>query len=261
VLSSTFLIFWAGTGHQTFPADRPGYFKIIFYINGNQNVHERGLAVNTKGTTSTIAGYVTVVSVITFLILLAVLHFLEPAFNPPHLISEYELGTFGFLMSFAFFCMGAGTIFLTRAIWSDLRTKSGHFGRWLLLLIGIAYLGAGIFPPDPAWILGSRLHVIFGLTVIFSSPIIFTLLARSIVSNAQWSGVSRIVTGITILTWIGLLSFFASILIFYGITPGSTTIVVGWTNRFMIVTYSAWLITLAWQTVRIGRVQRVIPPG
>jgi hypothetical protein len=30
------------------------------------------------------------------------LHVLEPEFNPPHLISEYQLGRFGWLMSLAF---------------------------------------------------------------------------------------------------------------------------------------------------------------
>jgi hypothetical protein len=61
----------------------------------------------------------------------------------------------------------------------------------------------------------------------------------------------------TILTWIGLLSFYASLFLFYGMTPGPNRIVVGWTNRFMIATYSAWLIAVALQSVRIGREQKV----
>jgi len=235
--------------------------KTIFYINKNQTLNEKRLAVRATTITNPHGGYASLVSVITFLILLAVLHFLEPEFNSPHLISEYELGNYGFLMSFAFFCMGAGTIFLTRAIWSDLRTKGGRFGRWWLLLIGIAYIGAGIFPPDPALIVASRLHGISGLIVIFSSPIAFSLLARSIVIHEQWSGVSRLVTGMTILTWIGLLSFYTSIIFFYGVVPGSNTLVVGWTNRFMIVTYSAWLMTVAWQAIRISRIQKVVTTG
>ena len=132
--------------------------------------------MNAANITKTTAGYTSLISVITFLILLAVLHFLEPEFNPPHLISEYELGNFGFLMSFAFFFLGTGSLFLARAIWSDLRTKGGHLGRWWLLLIGIAYFGAGIFTPDPASIIESRLHGISGIIVIFSSPVVFTLL-------------------------------------------------------------------------------------
>lgn len=208
---------------------------------------------------NTTAGYGSLVSVITFLILLAILHFLEPEFNPPHLISEYELGNFGFLMSFAFFCLGAGSLFLVRAIWSNLRTKGGHIGRWWLVLIGIAYIGAGIFTPDPASIVESRLHGIFGIIVIFTSPVMFTLLWRSIVRHEQWSGVSHILKWMTILTWLGFLSFYASIFIFYGVAPGSSTIVVGWMNRFMIVTYSAWLMTVALQTIKISWLKEVSP--
>jgi hypothetical protein len=53
-----------------------------------------------------------------FLITLAALHVLEPEFNPPHLISEYELGRFGWLMSMAFFSLGAAALTLTHALWS-----------------------------------------------------------------------------------------------------------------------------------------------
>jgi hypothetical protein len=217
--------------------------------------------VNPLHLTNKTAGYASLIAGITFLLLLIVLHFLEPAFNPPHLISEYELGNFGFLMSLAFFCLGAGSIFLSWAIWPDLRTRGGHIGRWWLLLIGISYIGAGIFPPDPASFVASRLHGICGLIVIFSSPVVFTLLGRSIGTHEKWSGVSRMVTGMTVLTWIGLISFYASIFIFYGMAPGSDTIVVGWTNRFMIVTYGTWLITVAWLTTGMSRGQRADNPG
>ncbi|TMA97688.1 MAG: DUF998 domain-containing protein [Deltaproteobacteria bacterium] len=105
-----------------------------------------------------LAAYLSLVSVAAFLVLLIVLYFLEPEFNPPHLISEYELGRFGFLMSLAFFCLGAGSLFLARALWIDLRTKGDRFGGWWLILAGIAYIGAGIFAPDPTSIVESRLH-------------------------------------------------------------------------------------------------------
>jgi hypothetical protein len=184
------------------------------------------------------------------------LYFLEPEFNPPHLISEYELGRFGWLMSLAFFCVGFGSLFLLRALWSDLQTKGGRVGRWWLLLVGIAYIGAGIFVPDPTSTVESYLHGLFGLIVIFSSPIVFTLLCRSLVHNQQWSNVSRLLQWTTRLTWLGLLSFYGSIIIFYYATDGARTSVLGgWTNRFMIATYCIWLMTVAWQTVKFNRLK------
>ena len=44
--------------------------------------------------------------------ILIALHLLEPEFNPPHLVSEYQLGRFGWLMSLVFFCLGAASFAL-----------------------------------------------------------------------------------------------------------------------------------------------------
>jgi hypothetical protein len=30
--------------------------------------------------------------------------------------------------------------------------------------------------------------------------------------------------------------------------------VVGWTNRFMIAAYSAWLMTTTWQAIKLNRI-------
>ena len=56
---------------------------------------------------------------VAFLAILSVLHVLEPEFNPPHLISEYQLGRFGWLMSLAFFCLGAASLALFAAARQD----------------------------------------------------------------------------------------------------------------------------------------------
>ncbi len=192
---------------------------------------------------------------IAFLVILTALHFLEPEFNPPYLISEYELGRFGWLMSLAFVCLGIGSLLLARAVWSDLRTRGGRLGGWWLLLIGLAFVGAGIFIPNPASMVESRLHGVFGLIAIVSSPIAFTLLSRSLVHHHQWSVASHLLKGTTIVAWLGLLSFFGSIVIFYGFpsygfAQGYDAVVVGWTNRFMIASYCAWLIAVTWQRLR-----------
>ena len=210
---------------------------------------------NVRETASPVAGYVSVASVIVFLILLVVLYFLEPEFNPPHVISEYQLGRFGWLMSLAFFCLGSGSLFLARALWPDLRTQGGRFGLAWLLLIGAAYFSAGIFAPNPASIIESRLHGLSGIVVILSSPIVFTLLSRSLVQTERWSGVSRLLKWATLLVWLGLLSFWVSIAIFRGTAHGSGTIAIGWTNRLMMATYCTWLATIAWQAIKLSRLE------
>ena len=198
------------------------------------------------------AAYSSIVFVTVFLLLLIVLHFLEPKFDPPHFISEYELGRFGWLMSLAFFCLGMGSLCLLPALWSDLQTKGGRIGRFLLLLVSIAYIGAGLFAPDLSSIAESRLHGLSGIVVIICSPIAFTLLWRSLIRDRHWFEVSQLLKWTSLLTWLGLLLFYGSIIIFYGLAHGFGTIVTGWTNRFMIATYCAWLMIAAWQAIKVG---------
>ena len=50
-----------------------------------------------------------------FLVILFLLHFLEPEFNPLwRMISEYELGSYGWMMSLAFFCWGGSMLALNK---------------------------------------------------------------------------------------------------------------------------------------------------
>jgi Protein of unknown function (DUF998) len=83
-----------------------------------------------------------------FLILLAGLHFIEPEFDPSRrLISEYELGRYGGVMSLAFFSLGLGVLAMLRSTWDSATTRRGLIGRWWFVAIGIALFGTGIFYP------------------------------------------------------------------------------------------------------------------
>jgi hypothetical protein len=142
-----------------------------------------------------------------FLTILSVLHLLEPEFNPPHFISEYQLGRFGWLMSLAFLCLGAASLALFAAARKEIHTRAGRFGIRGLLIIGVAYFFGGIFPPDPKWFLGSLLHGIGGLIVIFGSPIVFTLVSMGFVRNEASSTAARPLVWTAALTWLSLALF------------------------------------------------------
>jgi hypothetical protein len=180
---------------------------------------------------------------VTFLVILALLHVLEPEFGPPHLISEYQLGRFGWLMSLAFFCLGAAALALFGAARQKPHTF-GRFGSWGLLTIGVAYFVAGIFLPDPKWFVGRLLHGIGGLVVIFGSPMVFTLLSKSFARNQASATAARPLIWTAALTWLSLSSFYGSIVAVRG-SPTFDSIVVGWINRFLITTFVLWLLTAA----------------
>src|SRR4030095_3784614 len=144
---------------------------------------------------------------VAFLVILSVLHLLEPEFNPPHLISEYQLGRFGWLMSLAFFCLGAASLALFAVARQGIHTRSGRFGTWGLLIIGVAYFCAAIFSPDPKWFVGSLLHGIGGLIVIFGSPMVFSLIAKGLMRSEASATAARPLIWTAALRWLSLSLF------------------------------------------------------
>ena len=195
-------------------------------------------AMSTRTTSGTAIGLG-----IAFLCILSLLHVWEPDYNPPHLISDYQLGHFGWLMSLAFFCLGGALIALFAAARQHSPTQSGRFWTWGLLVISAAYFVAGIFPPDRQKFLVGLLHGIGGLVVIFGSPIVFTFVSRGFAANEASKTVPRPLVWTAALTWLSLSLFYGSIVA--SRASGSGNIAVGWTNRFMIATFVLWLLVAA----------------
>ena len=191
-----------------------------------------------------------------FLILLAALHVLEPEFDPSwRMISEYELGGYGWMMQLAFFCWGLGCLALAAALWPNVGNTGGRLGLVLLATLAIIGAGAGVFITDPitvpanAMTTSGYLHSICGLIFIFGFPIVATLvgwgLTRNKTPRRRWLLV------ITALPWIGFLAFFASLIVFTpNINGYGRGVLIGWPNRFMAVTYAVWLMIIAWYTGR-----------
>src|SRR4029453_10624635 len=104
---------------------------------------------------------------VAFLALLATLHVLEPEFNSGHVISEYQLGDYGFVMSLAFCILGVSALLLAVSLGPRLRTRGGRVGWWWLLVIGTAFFIGGILPPVQTPLIVGYLHGISGLVAIF----------------------------------------------------------------------------------------------
>ena len=189
-----------------------------------------------------------------FLILLFLLHFLKPELNPSwRMISEYEIGHFGWMMQLAFFFWGASVLALLLSIWPSLQSLSGTISRGWLVLIAIAQFGAGIFKtnpitdntPNPA----NTLHALCGAIVILTFPIAATLAVRSLLHSPLWSAIQGPLVFTTALLWVGMAAFFASIIISRRADPSAgrvgPKVYLGWPNRFMVVAYTVWLIIVA----------------
>ena len=104
---------------------------------------------------------ISLIAVALFITLLAVLHIIEPEFEPSkHLISEYELGRFGWLMSLAFFSLGIGVLSMVLSTWIYTKTKGSLIGKWIFLAISVALFGAGFFYPYIIPNTASKIHTL-----------------------------------------------------------------------------------------------------
>jgi hypothetical membrane protein len=190
-------------------------------------------------------------AVVLFLILLAALHFMEPEFDPSkRLISEYELGRYGWVMSLAFFSLGVGVLAMLRSTWASATTRRGLIGRWWFVVMGIALFGAGIFYPYPTPNIASYLHGLCGAIVIATFPIAATLYSSSLAHSQAWTTSRGRLRWATVLVWVGLFAFAGSIIVLGILSPpadrANPNLLIGWQNRFMIVTYALWLMVVAW---------------
>jgi hypothetical protein len=202
-----------------------------------------------------VSAYISIIFASIFLAVLFLLHFLKRELDPAwRMISEYEIGRFGWLMRLAFFCWGASLLALLISIWPYLVPISGTVSRWWFLLIGIALFGAGIFKTDPitadtgSWI--NIIHKICGTIVILTFPIATTLAVRSLLHNPLWSAYQSLLIFGILLTWIGVVVYFAAIIISRIKDPkvgeaGHPPVYMGWPNRFDVVTYITWIIIAA----------------
>jgi hypothetical protein len=197
-----------------------------------------------------------------FLSILALLHFIEPEFNPSwRMISEYELGKYGFLMTVDFFCWGGGFIFLLLSIWNLLNTISGRIGKWWLLIISIALFGAGLFRPQPITDTTrgtiDAIHSICGVLMIFTFPMVSILISKSLSKSCLFQSSKPKLFWLTTLVWIGFLVFLISSIIFQPKNREyNSDYLIGWPNRFMVVCYTLWLLGLSRHIINFKHAQK-----
>ena len=202
-----------------------------------------------------VTAYISIVFALFFLAILFLLHILKQEFDPAwRMISEYEIGRFGWMMRLAFFCWGVSVLGLLITIWPSLQQISGVISRWWFLLIVIALFGAGIFKTNPItertsnWV--NTIHTICGAIVILTFPIAATLAVCSLLHQPLWSAYSGSLNLATALAWIGMVVYFASIITARIKDPsagevGGPHVNMGWPNRFNVVTYILWIIITA----------------
>ena len=193
-----------------------------------------------------------------YALVLVLLHVLRPDLDPSwRFVSEYAIGTFGYLMIMAFLSLSAGYVSLFLAIRSQVPTIWGKIGLALLLFSAAGMAIAGVFVTDPITTpaaersMTGRLHEVgafLDLTPL-AAPLISWSVARR---NPNWAPARRSLLWTAWLPLLGLVIFISATLIF-GQQPPGPDVPIGWPNRFLVITYCSWLIALSWQALRLRR--------
>ena len=198
------------------------------------------------------------------LVLLAILHSLSPEFNPAwRMVSEYANGKYPMILSAMFFLWGAASWALAYTLWPHVQTTAGKIGLVFLILAGVGEAMAAVFD------INHKLHGLSAMIGIPSLSIAAMLISVALVRTESWSIARTSLLWTANLTWVSILLMaiaFAVMMATYAQAGGDmsanaevvTTLpdgviaLVGWANRFLIVVYCAWVMTVAWQALKLN---------
>ncbi|MCI0414961.1 DUF998 domain-containing protein [bacterium] len=208
---------------------------------------------------SNISARLTVMTATLFLILLAIVHVLKPEFDPSwRFISEYAIGRYGWVMILAFFCLALSCVAAFITIRKQISTRGGKIGLALLLVVAASLALAGIFVADPITASKAeltthgKLHGLAGMIGIPGLPIAAVLITRSLTRNRQRSTATQVLRWTAHSTWITLVLLDAVMIILLSLNSGkfSPAVWIGWPNRLLVLSYCAWLMAIAWYSMR-----------
>src|SRR5215218_9820964 len=197
----------------------------------------------------------------TFVVLLVALHFIKPEVDPSwHFISEYAIGDSGWIMEFAFLSLALSYVSLIVAIWSQLRTSAGRIGLALLLVSALGLTIAAVFTTDPITVsedavtTEGTLHSLGG-TLGIAMPFAAAFVGWKLARNPAWYSARRSLLWVTGMALVAFVVSFVSLGIMVSQSGGEfgPDVPVGWANRLEMLAYCVWLMTVAWQAVKLSR--------
>lgn len=188
-----------------------------------------------------------------FIALLLLVNLVRSDLDPTwHFISEYGIGSMGWLMQFAFLSFAAAHFAMAKLVAPSLPGKLGRFAILLLLIAGLGLLLGGIFKADPMLAAegekttsGMIHNVGGGLGIAMPFAVIFlTLKLRHL---EAWRCSSPALMPLAI---VAVASSVATIIAFGVYLSASGGVVqpgmpLGIFNRLEIVAYALWFLTVA----------------
>ena len=196
------------------------------------------------------------------LLLIAVLHIVKSELAPAgHMLSEYAIGEYGWIMQFSFFSWAASCIAVAVSIRSQIATSGGKIGLVLLAVTGIALIMGGIFIIDSPYAEKNEptthgsLHGLSAMIGLPCQAIASLLISYSLKRNRHWLFATRTIILFAHLIWISLVLLFASTFIMMSMSQGkfSAVTAIGWFNRLLVLACCGWLMVIASKAIQANR--------
>jgi Protein of unknown function (DUF998) len=228
---------------------------------------ESAPVLTTFSRTSQTAARLSMAAAALFVLLLAALHVLKPEVDPAwRMISDYELGRYGFVMVLAFGSLAVSSASLFVAIRPHAHSVAGWIGLCCLLACSVALLGGGIFTTDPITAPSDQLtthgalHGLSALVGVASMPFAASLISWSLRLNLTWARARGRLFGAVGLVWLSVVVFGVSLAVLLPRGGGKfgPEVVIGWQNRLIMVTYCVWLVVVGWRMARLRASDQVL---
>ncbi len=184
-----------------------------------------------------------------FLAILALLHILKPELDPSwRFVSEYAVGRLGWLMTLGFLAWAASCLALSVAARPVMTNAKGRAGTWVLAVVGVALVAAGIFPQDPVTTAPGQgttagmMHALASMIGIPGIPIAAMLISSGLPADRD-NGTVRLAAHAT---WISLVLMIAYLAFAVPRAGGfDPSVYAGYMNRLVVLAYVAWQLVLA----------------
>jgi hypothetical membrane protein len=182
-------------------------------------------------------------------LVLLLMHVLRPDYTPvDHMISDYAVGPYGWVMTTAWLAMSCGCLTLMLGLFrSGPASLVARFGSVLLGVASLGLLVTAIFPTDLQGAPLTRSGNIHNMSFLVNVGSIFVatvLLAAGFGSDPRWRGYQRMAVTLTLLV---VLAFIFQFLTLHRGMP------YGIANRFFITVLFAWFLTTSFRLRAVAR--------
>lgn len=200
-----------------------------------------------------------IVATVAFVALLGLLHVVKSQLDPSwHFISEYAIGTHGWIMITAFSSLAVAYVALAGALRPHLGGRIGLLGRLSLYVSALGLLIAAAFVTDPVTATNHTVHGVLhnvGGTLGIAMPIAAGIIGWRLSTQPAWRAHRRSLRVISLVAVFASVAAAASIAM-TAAARGNTfgpDVHIGWPNRLDILASCGWLLATARATIDVAR--------